>query len=1137
MRKLLCFMLVLGLLLQLCTAGAFAQEKNAAADYAKSGISKGTVYPEKGIAKGPYMKKPDMRKAEAKKWPLPDYGRQLPGNMKHAVGAGSGNQELQVQVAAGTDSIGADTQTVETQGLLEEGNELQVSVDKTMIQTDVKTEVVVSLVSGGSPAIGQPVVLRTWYGEELARGISDEKGQFRAVLVPDFIGNVVITAGDREYSTLLYALTPEFGLVDITAVDRQGQPLENFEASVKSLQTWQGAGVVNKTVRVLAYQGENLLALHNTWDGSRESYVVFQNIQVQPGIINQILVDTRETTEVTMKFSFDGEPLGGVEALLERSDSPIAGMTCYIGATDAAGSRTLYVSAGTYKAGVQGYNTQGEFMRLYQPGLLFGDGAATTHECAWSRQNVGKLRLLMHDSVPVDTTKWLWVENGGIAVLRENEILLNPGEYPVDGVTVEQPDSEGNWIHYEYWKPSGRDILQIAPGQEFEYDMDLSIQTVALWMENPKPSLGNTVNFGVDIKTPSGFKLNWCNGSSMDITVDKPDGSVMQLSEGDFRQSSFRLGDNDPYGVYTIKAQVHLEPWYGTVTAAGTFEIEPVLEVSADKLLIRAQEYSTVTVAAKRGGIPAAGEPVLLRMGDVVLAEGVTNEQGLFTATIKTPYDGELVIVIDGREYRELLYAAWPDQGLAEISAVDKNGAPLQGFVVSFARGSDNWGFYTEGKVARTLLYQGDWMVRVMSGAHGDREGYFLVKTISVIPGEVNTLNMDGRNTVAADFNLLYQGTAITNGELLLDKTDESGKGWGEILGYLEDAGMPRVNVTPGTYKVGVSAESPANESLYLTRENISIQADGAVDVAWSAADTGKLRINCTDPLNNVYRAGYILNGWSVVLPAGGEVVVSAVKHSFDWIWMSEFTDEGEISYGFSTPAETRIVNVEAGKTAYYDFSLAIRDISLKMYTDRVQPEMEVHYGVEAVTETGHILEGTSRYSSMDVTVTRPDGQQINLQQYFRNGYFWMEPGSPQGIYTVDAKVNLGPRYGYHEVTTHFMYAERLTITGSDPMSGSIGIPVDKSITILYNKEIRFTAGDKKEDLQISLLKSTGGTVQVNLAIQGNTLVITPKSKLQENLTYILFVPEGLITDKEGQTTDQDYVMYFKTVLEKKKGK
>jgi hypothetical protein len=49
--------------------------------------------------------------------------------------------------------------------------------------------------------------------------------------------------------------------------------------------------------------------------------------------------------------------------------------------------------------------------------------------------------------------------------------------------------------------------------------------------------------------------------------------------------------------------------------------------------------------------------------------------------------------------------------------------------------------------------------------------------------------------------------------------------------------------------------------------------------------------------------------------------------------------------------------------------------------------------------------------------------------------------------------------------------------------------------------------------------------------------VITPKSKLQENLTYILFVPEGLITDKEGQTTDQDYVMYFKTVLEKKKGK
>ncbi|MFZ3170413.1 MAG: S-layer homology domain-containing protein [Carboxydocellales bacterium] len=98
-------------------------------------------------------------------------------------------------------------------------------------------------------------------------------------------------------------------------------------------------------------------------------------------------------------------------------------------------------------------------------------------------------------------------------------------------------------------------------------------------------------------------------------------------------------------------------------------------------------------------------------------------------------------------------------------------------------------------------------------------------------------------------------------------------------------------------------------------------------------------------------------------------------------------------------------------------------------------------------------------------------------------------------------------------------------VTKSNPTSGAMFEPVDKTITLTFDTSI--LAGTTFAKL--TLTDSTNNTIPVTTSIFGKTLTIDPVSNLTANTTYTVTLPAGSVKDLLNNPLKLDYTFNFST--------
>ncbi|MEW6183312.1 MAG: Ig-like domain-containing protein [Bacillota bacterium] len=98
-------------------------------------------------------------------------------------------------------------------------------------------------------------------------------------------------------------------------------------------------------------------------------------------------------------------------------------------------------------------------------------------------------------------------------------------------------------------------------------------------------------------------------------------------------------------------------------------------------------------------------------------------------------------------------------------------------------------------------------------------------------------------------------------------------------------------------------------------------------------------------------------------------------------------------------------------------------------------------------------------------------------------------------------------------------------ISGTDPVDGATGVPVERAINVTFNKNIQ----QGSTFSSISLKDAGSSVVPAANSINGSVLTIGPDASLADNNTYTVTIPAGAVTDNAGNVLAQVYEFSFTT--------
>ncbi|WP_194174955.1 Ig-like domain-containing protein [Desulfofundulus thermobenzoicus] len=119
-----------------------------------------------------------------------------------------------------------------------------------------------------------------------------------------------------------------------------------------------------------------------------------------------------------------------------------------------------------------------------------------------------------------------------------------------------------------------------------------------------------------------------------------------------------------------------------------------------------------------------------------------------------------------------------------------------------------------------------------------------------------------------------------------------------------------------------------------------------------------------------------------------------------------------------------------------------------------------------------------------------------------------------------------------NETTRVLQYTvEVLFVAGTEPVDGATDVPVDRTITVTFSKDVQ--PGPAYDS--ITLKNAAGGTVSVTKNIGGRILTIKPNATLAYSTTYTVTIPAGVVQDAAGNSLAGDYAFSFTTAATHKK--
>lgn len=447
---------------------------------------------------------------------------------------------------------------------------IDVTVDKTIINVGEDTEVTITVTENGQPLVGEQVILHGY-----TSGYTDENGQLTVVLHPEYSENFFIEVKGEEFFGVLFAIQEDEGVVEVTGKDINGNDFEYFYISVRQ-DYIRGTGTRGTVARNIARQGTNLLTLVANQNEAGAYYIV-KEIEVIPGQINTVFVNSSDYVETTLQFKYNDQIIKNGQVRLGISNIGYDFMEDYdyIGETDESGYKKIYVTPGVYyNISISGKIGLNETVFLTEQGLDITNTSNEVYALNWTQENTARFILNTNFDNDYDLYKFITLNNIFVHLEDTNELIMNAGSYTIDELVLMTSDSH---VWYSYRKPwQERDQVLINAGETYYYNVDLSLESINLDINNEFIDFGDTIYFDIKpILTKSGYLLENLDDlySYMNVAIQKPNGEIEDLGSQWFRDGMYYLDYDEPEGTYTINATMDLGPLYDSYIVSNSFEV------------------------------------------------------------------------------------------------------------------------------------------------------------------------------------------------------------------------------------------------------------------------------------------------------------------------------------------------------------------------------------------------------------------------------------------------------------------------------------------------------------------------------------------------------------------------------------
>lgn len=1004
-----------------------------------------------------------------------------------------------------------------------------LTFDKTLLRPDEPNTVTMTAsLSDNTPLANTPVEM---YGPNInIRGTTDDNGQFTTTLYPQGRGTVDIAVGGYFLRQQLFSIYDDEGVVRVSAVDKQNNPVSGFftKSVSRDMDWWTDTD--SGKASVIAKTGTNEL-IFAAWSNQQNSYYVVKNISVTAGEINDITIDMNSENLVQADFQlkYGGSGINAYSFTFDKTDSMFNRAMAGVGETDAntnlAGTKRVFMTPGNYKVIFSHYSDQYGLMCLSRAGIAVN--SSKVYELSWLPENTGKVELNLSGINTPIMNKSIFINNMWVDMFDGNSVTVDKGTYPFGAVKIEIYE-DNDLRRYEFWRNSPN-VITINSGDNI-INCDLGINDIGLYVSSQSIEPGQNIYFGTYIVTNSGFILDNCDKYiGMNVSIVKPDGSVDDLGQQYFRNGSYELSPDAQEGSYRICADVDLSPVYGTYRLESEFNVFQMPNVSINTNCIAVGETRDIIITVKdSNNNPVQGKQVILGG----YGEQTTDAEGRVIFTICALWKGEVIIYIGPYEFRNMLYAVNADEGLVEVRFKDINGTNVSDFGVIVKSDQMEDRKQVWGDVARSIAKGGSNVLIMSKGGEEGTEGYYISKTIDVRAGEVNYITFDASDpingVVRANLTFTNNSNPVVSATVSLENLEMDIDYLDQYVGRTDMNGSCTVFVTPGQYREAVQTGEKDDTIAYLTR-NIIIDRNDSYNASWSDADTGRLVTGFTGICSPIKEIGINIRGQWIWMKGASQVIMNRGVYDICEfvIKCSNSEGNGELEYHYIQPWGNFKTAAIGGTPYNFNVDIAIEKSYIEFYTNNVIHEGEiVRFGVNFTTKSGYKLQRINYGDNcVDMEISRPDGQKENYYLNRTSVGYVIDPNSMTGKYTITLRGDYGLLYGanggYNISRTFYGVDDHeFRVVDVLPQQNEFGMPNNNQLAIVLSRNL------SNVDMGlIRITKADGEPVTIMDSRRvNNILSLTLDSELVSNTTYNISILRDGIYDEAGERLAADFI-------------
>lgn len=993
---------------------------------------------------------------------------------------------------------------------------LSISLDQSVIPVGEETPVTITVMEGSIPAAGMAVSI---FGPCQASGTTDASGRLTMTLRPDYPGSLDIQANGQSWWNRLFAVSSDYGVIEVSADDLAGNPLTHFYADCLS-ENFQWMGYADgATLMLLAKTGSNTVTISGSQNDG-PAYCLTANLSVQPGIVTPLHVTSEDSIEVIMNFSFMGTPIAWVP--VSRLSDLSSSHSSPIGSTNEQGQIIIRMTPGTANLQLEDYHETLLNYQLETGPLSLDKDQSITY--AWDDTNAALAVIDLDGPVPQDAV--LQIQSTRLMRFAQNmPTVVNVGTYPISSLVIERyaPVYE----HYAYSLPDGQvsELMAIQPGTN-EMAWDFTLQSFQLEVSPSEAQAGDVVSFNPKAVTNSGYLIRQCNASQpLGFTITRPDGSSENQYAWGFYPYAYQIPFGLTAGTCMIEAVADLGVWYGYASASASLNFaslaKPVIEV--DKTMIPAGQESVVTITATLENEPLANVPVRL-IGDGVW-EGFTDSNGQWQVNLLPQSIQQYEIDVLDQAYMGRLFAVTPEYGVLEVTADDMTGSPLSYFNL-YVSGNGAW---TNTTVSRVLAQGGSQMLKLSREGNGTAAGYYIEAPVEVVPGTLNTVHLTSDGLVETSLNASYCGNPLPNMHVMLKPASE--KWFSGVVGTTDMQGHLRFYHRPGLFDVSLNnMASDEPGKMLLSAGSQDLSSDGQLELPWDETNTGRVDFNLAFP-GEIGGIWLDLDGHSLWMRAPVPFITHTGAHRLDSLYVITPPESESARYQYVPLSETGFAFEVTPQAIPLSFDLNLDSINMAISPEEALPGQTMFVTVEPMTKCGLKLNFASDGGSFMLDGISPKNGRLSLVSgdFHFNEFVLPETAEP-GAWEAEGKVNLGSIYGEHNLPSGFtvLGSTGPKVLASTPAQDKTNVSTHTWITLTFGERIALHPGSLR-NLNIVLTDGKGKEVPVLFVNLWNTLVVKPLKTLKKNTSYTLWVKASAISDTDGTPMDEDYRLTFKT--------